>query len=1657
MNKILKKVLSIVLSIAMIATSVTISNTNVKAADESVGTTTVASYDELITALQKGEAVTLSNNIVAEGVIDATDANINLNEYTLTLADDCNNNFLGDSTIKNGTLSIDGVEVGGDCIIGIGDRSNDATLNLVDVNIIGSDYSFAFAMLMIYGDGTLNIEGGVWTLSNEKGEAGGVIKNQNGSGTDGNINITGTKMVMDDISRGITGGTVVLDNVDMTITGGDNGINGSALTVKNSVLNISDGTGRALTVTDSNVNIESSNLNFSNMGEAGIRFKTANTLTFDETSSLSECSIYADVPGAKVNDINITDTEEAKGSVSVVNGSVTMKAIGTITTAYISNTDGTTKKFGTLADAIAEANDGDTVTLLKSATGEGLKINKSITIDLGGYTYTLNTSVGSSGTQTLGLQILEKSKDVTIKNGTINMVEDVAGDNYTFFKLIMNYANLTLEDVTLDCANGVAYNGTTDVGFAAIECDAGQVNLIGDTSIINSELSKESWTIISYDNPGYNGTSAVNINTTGTIEGVLATWNNGSVLNIENGTFTIDEELYGTTYSQLYKVSDGTIAVSGGTFEQEIPEAYCAEGFVPTKNEDGTYGVKEDTSLTGSGTAEDPFIIDSLEKLEFFRDNVNSENTYSGQYVKLTTDIDLNNEDWTPIGYMGATFKGTFDGGYNTISNLKITKTTDNTAENNSIGLFGRTDSPAVIQNLTIENVDITGSLYVGAVVGRGYTGKAIENVTVKGNITIDAWWYAGVIGGNGYMNLVNNCHVIGNDSSYIKGNDGSYIGGIWGFRGEGGQKITNCTVTNLDISGVDRVGGITGIAHYGNTIADCKVSGVSIEATDADATTVGLIAGACQGTTTSEATFTNNTVENAVATVGNEEITSIYGSNINGGVGITNYVASVDGVVYETLQVAIDAADAGETVTLINNVTENIVIASDDNITLDLNGFTLSNNGRANTITNKGALTITGNGTVDNTAGGNVGAAMRNEVGATATIENANFTRSTGGTEWANSYYVIENYGTMTINEGTNVSTAGNWSALVENGWYNEKDNTSKQNAIMTIDGGTFTGGSYNVKSDGYSKLTINGGEFNNPRDCNVLNWNVTTINGGTFNSPTGAAIWQGGDDSSKYGEGTFTGDLDITDGDFTNVAYTIGNVAETTVMGPIDISGGTYKEAIPEEYCTDGFIPTKNEDDTYGVKVGSYVAEVNGKKYETLAEAVKAANEGDTVTLLSDVADIGKVSVKAGVTLDGNGKTISGNSAIYMASTGTTVVKNVKFEDIHNDAGELSAIYATGLYGDADVTITDCTFDNVDWDALQITTKKDSTDTVKVTITGNTFTDSDSAITTQRYVHVEAGWDESINLTITGNKMYEGPTSSISVYYHTAEGSTFDLNGNYVEDWTSVNIALSTDGTSDTMYIANDLVKYFANEELTEELYPVAMVTVDKYNADYYMSLEEALAAAKDGETVILLKDATDNYVIVEEGITLDLNGYELTVRGVVAFDSDIIDSSEENTGVLVVDRDRVSLDIDNNQLPVWNDENGYVFVEMIGYNQLTRVNQNTGANEYVFQPIFEEYAHEFILDDIENSDVSIGATISWEDSDSMRSQDCVYNTEYITEVISSYDSVSGKYAKAYSLGFSSSTNVEGLSFNVVVKSETGVIMKSNVSSWNGLLETK
>lgn len=360
--------------------------------------------------------------------------------------------------------------------------------------------------------------------------------------------------------------------------------------------------------------------------------------------------------------------------------------------------------------------------------------------------------------------------------------------------------------------------------------------------------------------------------------------------------------------------------------------------------------------------------------------------------------------------------------------------------------------------------------------------------------------------------------------------------------------------------------------------------------------------------------------------------------------------VAKVGDTEYATVTEAVNKANDGDTIVLLADTAEDVEIPEGKTLTLDLGGgYTLTNQS-GHTIYNKGTLTIIGTGTVDNVT--HQRAAVYNEAGATATLEDATFTRSlengkNANDSGGNSYYVIVNHGTMTIEDVT-VTQDGAFSSMVENGWYNGNDNKGKAPSVMTIVNGTFSGGLNTIKNDDYGELTVLGGTFENVTQAAILNWNKTTIEDGIFNSDKMVILNGKIDDKMDVGELTINGGT-FTAGDASSVieymdnSYTIGSVtitkgefntkkdgrdaiicANPTIdeqIETISISGGKFSSEVPEEYLAEGLEQKTDE---------------NGKiivfdPNAPVVEPSKPAEKSDNTALIIGALAVGAVAVTA------------------------------------------------------------------------------------------------------------------------------------------------------------------------------------------------------------------------------------------------------------------------------------------------------------------------------------------------------------------------------------------------------------------------------------------
>ncbi len=369
-----------------------------------------------------------------------------------------------------------------------------------------------------------------------------------------------------------------------------------------------------------------------------------------------------------------------------------------------------------------------------------------------------------------------------------------------------------------------------------------------------------------------------------------------------------------------------------------------------------------------------------------------------------------------------------------------------------------------------------------------------------------------------------------------------------------------------------------------------------------------------------------------------------------------TNDVAQIGETKYATLQEAVNAAN-DNTVKLLENVTEDINIPTGINVTLDLNGHKITNvSGHTITVEKGGKLNISdsvGTGVVDNTSHGKGAIVNSGEV----TLNGGTFKRSVEKGTYSpysgngNSWYTIANYGTMEINTGVTVKNAGGYSSMIRNG-----SDRVTANCYLTIKGGNFTGGVNTVKNDSFGVLTINGGNFSNTAQYVIMNWNKAEITAGTFQTlDTASAVLF----TSAYGgDANTVGKLTISGGEFKHASDTqemIVDHYDASNSGTAAVTGGKFDADISK------YIPTDYVQSADGTveKLGetNAVAKVGGTYYKTLADAVAAAQDGDTITLLKDAELTSTLNLAKNITIDGQGKyTIKAANSFTVGSDNKT-----------------------------------------------------------------------------------------------------------------------------------------------------------------------------------------------------------------------------------------------------------------------------------------------------------------------------------------------------------------------------------------------------------------
>ena len=1156
-------------------------------------------------------------------------------------------------------------------------------------------------------------------------------------------------------------------------------------------------------------------------------------------------------------------------------------------TTYVAEVKGV--KYKSLQAAIDKAGRNATVKLLAD-TRENVTIAEMMTLDLNGHTLN-GGQVKAKPALTVTARVTVKDSSAA-KTGTImredtaensgvssHYVIDIQGKGWLTFESgnVKNNSGtdsgkgaslVRVGDDSVDKYPGLNIKGGTFTqdNFIVIKVDSGDLFLNGGTLNSANSYAVENWHRAAIKGGTVNGTVAAwtysgGHNSTLTISGGTVNDNVASVsydkaegkvakVSITGGTVTgtLGTYTYGNGLIPIEDPAKATIAVTGGTFSKD-PSKYVVEDSGVTPNGDGTFGVAKaylakvgDTSYY---TMDEAFKAQTAsgEPIVLLRDYTTGSAFSSGS---INRTVDLNGHTWTCTGTdaNSAAFEINYSDVTLTVKNGKV-------VSSQLVGLI----PSAMGGTIKYDNSSLEFD-------GVEMTTNARSGIETNGNNTNDT-----VTLRNSTLNVPNGFGIYFPSSGTLTINNSKINAKTMGVQVcAGSLNVTGAgTAINVSGDGIDKTindgaiedGAAISIVNRAGykDLANIEVKGGTFTAKGDNAAVK-----AYKWENQTASAFDNS--ENVVAISGGTFSSAVDKSlcadgyiptqNADGtyGVKVGQYVAEVNGAKYATLAEAIAAAQDGQTVTLLADATEDVVISK--SITLDLGGKTLTN-------TNAGKATIS-------------------VQSGTVTVQNGSVI---GGT----SYYNIE----VTKNSNANLTltdvaaTAGNTGSSMIDNW-----------GTLTITSGTYTGGLNVVKSEEGSKLTITGGTFTLNYATNgytgvIFAYGDTTISGGEFiQSLTTTGRWNHPQVIATGVVEGHTAITKVTGGSFTNKLSreNIFRGVGKATSDNFEVSGGTFNKSIPDGYCADGFIPTKNTDGTYGVKEGQYVAKVGSTKYETLADAIRLAAKGRTVTLLADVEQNAQLTIDKSITLDLNGKTIRNTM------------------DIWGDKANAILSITNG----AKVTITgNGTIDAKENDCYTINVAKGD-----LTIENGTFYGNVSV------VQVEEGTLSVKGGTFDLHQKWEGSSkylfNCIDSEFTSGNAKVAISGGTFVGFDPNVSPEQKVDGKTPSFAAPGVGITKNENGSFTAAAGMTAQILdKDGNSVKAYRTLADAVAAAEDGQTVRLLADVEQNtQLIINKSITLDLNGKTIKISGYTAEKAQVSvkgnltiqDSSEAQTGKICSD---------------------------------------------------------------------------------------------------------------------------------------------------------
>ena len=1109
------------------------------------------------------------------------------------------------------------------------------------------------ASAAINANGSVNV-----TISGGSKLTGGASERTAGNAVEyrgsGKLTVTGSTLTGGSSAGGIGGSALFtyssganVEVTDSTITGGNGGTSwdgsgiecneDATITVKSSTVKSGNGenaTGNAAAITLPNNNSANLTLEDTTLSGAGkntvVKYGLGSNTTINGTLTIAEgklekleISAAGDgatikvSEGASVDAATITSADDTKVLKEQEGGSYTFET----TTSKVAQIGDV--KYETLKDAIDAAKTGDTVTLLAN-TNEDVTINKNITLDLGGKTLT-NTSTGKATISVTG-------GTVTVKNGTV-----IGGTSYYNIEVTKgSNANLTLEGVTATAGN----NGSSMIdNWGTLTINSGTYT--GGLNVVKSEegskltITGGTFTLEYAPSSGYTATILVYGDTTITggefIQNAIPKWGNPQVVmtgvvegytaitRITGGTFT-NKKSGDNIFHGLGKATSDNFEVSGGTFNKSISDGYCADGFIPTKNADGTYGVREANYvaqvLDKNGNPVGVKYETLQEAIKAARKNATVTllaDTKENVTIDKALTLDLNGHTLN-----GGTVKGTptlkIDTARVTVMDSSEAKTgtimREDTAENSGVSSHYVID----IQGKNALLIFNSGNVRNNSGNADGSKGASLVRV---GNDSDKKAHPVLTIAGGAFTQ--DNFIAIKVDFGTLHLKGGTVSSKTYAVENWLNANIKENAVVNGNVSSWTYSDGSNSTTTISGGTINGNIESVSYDGAAGKKASVSITGGVVNGMLSTHIYNKETEPSKDIATI---EVTGgtfssdpskylVEGStateNENGTFGVAKaYLAKVGNTSYYTMEEAFKAQTAsGEAIVLLRDYTTGSPFRSGSiNRTVDLNGHTWTCTGTdANSAAFEinypnASLTVKNGKIVSSQLVGLIPSAMGGTItydNSSLTFENVEMsTTATSGIETngnnTNDTVTLKN-STLDVPNGFGIYFPSSGTLTIDNSTI-----TAKTMGVQVCAGSLNVTGAdtaITVSGDGIEK-TGNDGAIQDGAAISIVNragykgLGDVTVTGGTFTAKTGNAAIKAYDwDNTNKVEKTFTAN------------------------DKVFVSGGTFSSAVPEGLCAEGYIPTKNEGGTHTVKKGTYVAEYNGTKYETLQKAIDAASQ--------------------------------------------------------------------------------------------------------------------------------------------------------------------------------------------------------------------------------------------------------------------------------------------------------------------------------------------------------------------------------------------------------------------------------------------------------------